>query len=84
LFVDTSPYIDAIVLDNFGALKQRRENESLLLADAVKFWVMAAPTVRQVILDCRSDVTQRMKKELYHWYVVYNSLLCAIVSVIFI
>jgi hypothetical protein len=62
LLVNTPPYIDAI-LDNFGDLKHRRDDESIL-TDAVQFWVMAAPTVRQVILDRRSNVTQRMKKEL--------------------
>jgi hypothetical protein len=62
LLVNTPRYIDAI-LDNFPDLKQRREDE-LQLTDAVHFWMKASPMVRQVILDRRSNVTQRMKREL--------------------
>ena len=62
LLVNMPKYVD-VILDNFGDLKQRREDESIL-TDAVQFWVIAAPMVRQVILDRRSNVTQRTKREL--------------------
>jgi hypothetical protein len=81
LLVNTPKYVD-VILDNFGDLKQRREDESIL-TDAVQFWVMAAPMVRQVILDRRSNVTQRMKRELVIGK-SYNALLCAVVTIILI
>jgi hypothetical protein len=62
LLVNTPSYVDAI-LDNFPELKQRREDESQLI-DAVHFWIKGSTLVRQVILDRRSNVTQRMKREL--------------------
>ena len=62
LLVNTPKYVDA-VLDNFTDLKHRREDE-MQLTDAVHFWMKASTLVRQVILDRRSNVTQRMKREL--------------------
>ena len=62
MLVNTPKYVDAI-LDNFTDLKNRREDE-IQLTDAVHFWMKASTLVRQVILDRRSNVTQRMKREL--------------------
>ena len=62
LLHNTPRYIDAI-LDNFADLEHRKEDESHLI-EAVHFWMKATYLVRQVILDRRSNVTQRMKREL--------------------
>lgn len=62
LLVNTPSYVNAI-LDNFPDLKYRQEDE-LQLTDAVHFWMKASSMVRQVILDRRSNVTQRLKREL--------------------
>jgi hypothetical protein len=60
--VNTPRYVDAI-LDNFPDLRERREDE-MQLTDAVHFWMKASSLIRQVIHDSRSNVTQRMKREL--------------------
>lgn len=62
LLVNTPRYVDAI-LDNFPDIRRRKEDD-VELTDAVHFWIKASPFVRQVILDRRSNVTQRMKREL--------------------
>jgi hypothetical protein len=62
LLVNTPKYID-VVLDNFPDLKRRKQDE-LQLTDAVHFWMKASVVVRQVVLDRRSNVTQRLKREL--------------------
>jgi hypothetical protein len=62
LVADTPKYIDAI-LDNFPDLKLRKNDETHLV-NAVHFWMKASTMVRQVVLDRRSNVTQRLKREL--------------------
>lgn len=72
LLGNTPKYIDAI-LDNFADLKQRKDDEYQLTA-AVHFWMNASYLVRQVILDRRSNVTQRMKRELIVGMCICNCL----------
>jgi hypothetical protein len=62
LLENTPGYIDAI-LDNYSDLKLRKKDE-YQLTGAVHLWLSASSLVRQVILDRRSNVTQRMKREL--------------------
>jgi hypothetical protein len=61
LLVNTPKYVD-VILDNFPDLKRRKKDE-LQLTDAVHFWIKASTVVRQVIQDRRSNVTQRLKRE---------------------
>jgi hypothetical protein len=61
LLVNTPQYVD-VILNNFPDLKRRKKDE-LQLTDAVHFWMKASTVVRQVILDRRSNVTQRLKRE---------------------
>jgi hypothetical protein len=70
LLVNTPKYID-VILDNFPDLKRRKLDEMQLI-DAVYFWMMASSVVRQVIHDRRSNVTQRLKREL----VIGEHLIC--------
>ena len=62
LLRNTPKYID-VILDNFADLKNRKEDEDQIVS-SVYFWMKASYVVRQVILDRRSNVTQRMKREL--------------------
>jgi hypothetical protein len=63
LLENTPGYIDAI-LDNYSDLKLRTKKDVFQLTGAVHLWLSASSLVQQVILDRRSNVTQRMKREL--------------------
>jgi hypothetical protein len=62
LLQDTPKFVDAI-LDNFPDFADRRENEQILV-NAAKFWMTSAPLIKKVLLDRRSNVTQRIKKDI--------------------
>ena len=82
--VENTPKFVDVILDNFPEFRHRTQDESTLVT-AAKFWVSSAPLIKQVLLDRRSNVTQRIKKDiLVGKKLNFESVLCIKKTNIFI